>query len=185
MAFLGRNSKILNDAQEPVHIIIDRVTSKTKDAYVEFITMQDAMRAVQRHQSTIDRGRTARLGDRPVAVELSSQDALMADLFPHARVQWVQGVPVIDQTKEDRFPWRSFAGFVTEEEMAMLVKHVEQPHRVSRISHWVNEFLNHQMSIVLILATRLPSARTARSARTNAWCPPSQSCRGILASKSP
>ena len=168
MAFLGRNSKILNDAQEPVHIIIDRVTSKTKDAYVEFITMHDAMRAVQRHQLTIDRGRTARLGDRPVAVELSSQDALMADLFPHARVQWVQGVPVIDQTKDTNFPWRSFAGFVTEEEMAMLVKHVEQPHRVSRTLQRTDGSINDRMSIVLILAARLPSARTARSDRTNA-----------------
>ena len=92
----------------------------------------------------------------------------MADLFPHARVQWVQGVPAIDQTKDENFPWRSFAGFVTEEEMAMLVKHVEQPHRVSRIFQWAGGYMSDRMSIVLMLATRLPSARTARSVRTNA-----------------
>ncbi|KAH8878905.1 hypothetical protein GQ53DRAFT_673240 [Thozetella sp. PMI_491] len=129
IAFLGRNSRILNDGQEPVHIIIDRVTSKTKDAYVEFLTMPDAMRAAQRHQATIDRGRTARLGDRPVAVELSSIDTLMAELFPHAWVQWQNGAPVIRQDKEERYEWRKFKGFITEEEMTMLVKHVEQPHR--------------------------------------------------------
>ncbi len=116
-----------------MHIIIDRVTSKTKDAFIEFVTMTDAMRAVQRHQATVDRGRTARLGDRPVTVELSSMDMLMAELFPHAWVKWRNGGPVINSEKDQRYEWRNFKGFITEEEMTMLVKHVEQPHRVSDI----------------------------------------------------
>ncbi|KAK3695588.1 hypothetical protein B0T22DRAFT_438552 [Podospora appendiculata] len=129
IAFLGRNSKILGDIQEPVHIIMERVTSKTQDAYVEFMTLHDAMRAVERHNQATNKGRLARLGDRPVDVELSSQTSLMKDLFPLAAgVFWDGSKPVIQKPIEGE-PWHTFKGFVTEEEMTMLVKHVEIPQR--------------------------------------------------------
>ncbi|ROW10553.1 hypothetical protein VMCG_01725 [Cytospora schulzeri] len=129
LAFLGRNSKVLNDNQEPVHIIMERVTSKTNDAYVEFMSMQAAVSAVEKHQKTVASGRLSRLGDRPIEVELSSQSALMKDLFPLAKgVRWEGPVPVILQDHPAE-PWNCFKGFVTEEEMSMLVKHVEIPQR--------------------------------------------------------
>ncbi|KAK4153719.1 hypothetical protein C8A00DRAFT_15075 [Chaetomidium leptoderma] len=129
IAFLGRNSKILNDNQEPVHIIMERVSSKTQDCYVEFMTAQDAVRAVDRHRDNVQRGRPSRLGERPVEVLLSSQAALMQDLFPLAAgVWWDNGKPII-QAPIDGQPWKTFKGFVTEEEMTMLVKHVEIPQR--------------------------------------------------------
>ncbi|KAL2020497.1 hypothetical protein VTK56DRAFT_8382 [Thermocarpiscus australiensis] len=129
IAFLGRNSKILNDNQEPVHIIMERVTSKTQDAYVEFITLQDAMKAVERYQLNVQKGRLPRLGDRPVEVQLSSQSALMQDLFPLAAgVFWDGSRPIIREPEPGQ-PWKTFKGFVTEEEMTMLVKHVEIPQR--------------------------------------------------------
>ncbi|KAK4125129.1 hypothetical protein N657DRAFT_570749 [Parathielavia appendiculata] len=129
IAFLGRNSKILNDNQEPVHIIMERVSSKTQDCYVEFMTTQDAVRAVDRHRDNLTKGRPSRLGERPVEVLLSSQAALMQDLFPLASgVWWNGGKPVI-QAPVDGQPWKTFKGFVTEEEMTMLVKHVEIPQR--------------------------------------------------------
>ena len=129
IAFLGRNSKILNDNQEPVHIIMERVTSKTQDAYVEFMTVQDAMRAVERHGASVTKGRTTRLGERPVDVELSSQSALMRDLFPLAHgVFWDGARPEIQPPVAGQ-PWRTFRGFVSEEEVTMLVKHVEIPQR--------------------------------------------------------
>lgn len=49
MAFLGHNSRILNDGNEPVHIIMKRVTSKTMDLYVEFMSLEDAIKAVDKH----------------------------------------------------------------------------------------------------------------------------------------
>ncbi|AEO64981.1 uncharacterized protein THITE_37843 [Thermothielavioides terrestris NRRL 8126] len=129
IAFLGRNSRILNDNQEPVHIIMERVSSKTQDCYVEFITPQDAIRAVERHKDNIQKGRPARLGDRPVEIQLSSQAALMQDLFPLASgVYWDNAKPVIQAPVEGQ-PWKTFKGFVTEEELTMLVKHVEMPQR--------------------------------------------------------
>lgn len=131
IAFLGRNSKMLNDKQEPVHIIMDRVSSKTNDAYVEFLTLDDAVNTVDRHNGNNAKGRVARLGDRPIEVELSSQSQLMADLFPVATgVTWHGSRPEI-QPMNPREPWTNFKTFVTDEEMTMLIKHVEVPNRVS------------------------------------------------------
>lgn len=132
IALLGRNSMILNDNQEPVHIIMERVTSKTLDAYVEFVTTEDALKAVQRHTRALNSGRPNRLGERPVDIELSSQNKLMKDLFPLASgVCWDGPKPVIKAPVPNE-PWTRFKGFITEEEMTMLVKHVEVPHRVSQ-----------------------------------------------------
>ncbi|KAJ3492967.1 hypothetical protein NLG97_g5031 [Lecanicillium saksenae] len=129
IAFLGRNSKILNDAEEPVHIIMEKVTSKTMDAYVEFITLEDAMRAVEKHTQNQQSGRPTRLGDRPVDLQLSSQASLMRDLFPVAAGAVWKGVTPEIQAFKPREPWANFKGFISAEEMVMLVKHVEVPHR--------------------------------------------------------
>lgn len=130
IAFLGRNSKILNDIDEGVHIIMEKVTSKTMDAYVEFTTLEDAMKAVDKHQSNLMNGRLSRLGDRPVDVEIASQANLMKDLFPIAKgIDWNGATPAFRPYNHHE-PWENFKGFVSEEEMTMLVKHVEVPHRV-------------------------------------------------------
>lgn len=129
IAFLGRNSKILNDSDEGVHIIMDKVTSKTMDAYVEFVSLEDAMRAVERHRLNVASGRYSRLGERTIEVEVTSQGHLMKDLFPIARgVFWYGVVPEILPYNHNQ-PWDNFKGFISEEEMVMLVKHVEVPHR--------------------------------------------------------
>ena len=54
----------------------------------------------------------------------------MKELFPRAKnVQWKGQVPVIVQTDE---PFNSgFKAFLTPEELVMMVKHAEQPQRVS------------------------------------------------------
>ncbi|ORY67469.1 uncharacterized protein BCR38DRAFT_510403 [Pseudomassariella vexata] len=133
VAFLGRNSRILNDNEEPVHIIMDRVTSKTNDAYVEFVTLEDAINAVNRIKNNMLKGRCARLGERPVDIEVSSQSALMKDLFPIARgLRWNGSRPEFKQPNPKE-PWDNFKTFVTAEEMCMLVKHVEVPNRVTHI----------------------------------------------------
>lgn len=109
---------------------MDRVTSKTMDAYVEFMTFEDAMRAVERHHLNVAKGRYPRLGDRAVELQISSQSHLMKDLFPIARgVCWYGVVPEI-MPHDDSQPWNNFKGFISEEEMNMLGKHVEAPHRV-------------------------------------------------------
>lgn len=109
---------------------MERVTSKTMDAYVEFCTLEDAMKAVERHQMNSANGRVSRLGDRPVEVQLSNQGQLMTDLFPLAKgVFWDGSKPEL-KSYNCKEPWENFKGFISEEEMTMLVKHVEVPHRV-------------------------------------------------------
>ncbi|KAK2045815.1 hypothetical protein LZ31DRAFT_564953 [Colletotrichum somersetense] len=129
IAVLGRNSRILNDMEEPVHIIMERITGKTTDAYVEFHTLEDASKAVEKYQQNIGRGRMTRIGQRPVDIELSSEAALMKDLFPSAKGVFWNGTNPQILPNNDQEPWGNFKGFVSNEEMTMLVKHVEVPHR--------------------------------------------------------
>ncbi|KAJ4413443.1 hypothetical protein N0V85_003560 [Neurospora sp. IMI 360204] len=134
-AFLGRNSKILNDVEEPVHVIMERISGKTQEAYVEFFHQEDAIRAVQRFNQAVQRGRPPRIADRPVDVELSGQASMMKDLFPLAAgVVWRGAEPEIQRPVEGK-PWDTFRGFVTTEEMAMLVKLVEMPQRAQYLKH--------------------------------------------------
>lgn len=131
LAFLGRNARIISDTEfEPVHIVMERVTSKTLDAYVEFVNFNEAVNAVNRFEINRSGGRGGRLGQRHVEVELSSQEALMKDLFPKAKnVQWRGSHPVIiERDPNDRYN-SGFQGFISKEELVMLVKHVEAPQR--------------------------------------------------------
>ncbi|KAI0172424.1 hypothetical protein GGR52DRAFT_572260 [Hypoxylon sp. FL1284] len=127
-AFLGRSSRILNDADEPVHIMMDRITSKTYDVYVEFLTQLDAMNAVRRHNESVMRGRHPRLGHRHVDVKLSSQGDLLKNLFPIAKgVDWHTTPHGIERNSQ--WSWENFDGFFSKEEMNMIWKHVENPGR--------------------------------------------------------
>lgn len=111
---------------------MERVTSKTLDCYVEFVNLNEAVNAVNRFEQNRTGGRGGRLGQRHVEVELSGQEQLMADLFPKAKnVTWNGSHPVI-QERDMSDPYNSgFQGFISKEELVMLVKHVEAPQRVS------------------------------------------------------
>lgn len=138
LAFLGRNARIVNEQEyEPVHIVMERVTSKTLDCYVEFINLNEAVNAVTRFESNRATNRGGRLGSRHVDVELSSQEQLMKDLFSKAKnVQWQGSRPIII-ARDENDPYNSgFQGFISKEELVMLVKHVEAPQRVSRSAFW-------------------------------------------------
>ena len=131
MAFLGRNAKIVTpDLGVAIHVIMERSTSKTMDCFVEFLSYGDALAVVNKFTRSREDGRHLRVGDRHVAVEMSCQDVLMKELFPRAKnVVWQGGNPIIMQNDE---PFNSgFRSFLTSEETVMLVKHAEQPHRVS------------------------------------------------------
>jgi RNA recognition motif-containing protein len=132
LAMLGRNAKLAKDLEEPVHIIMDKTTSKTQDAFVEFATLDDAVKAVERHDDLVHKRRQPRLGQRPVELELSSQAALMGAIFPFAHgIRWQGATPAIEMNYNDDMPWKTFKGFITEEEMTIMVRFVEVPQRVS------------------------------------------------------
>ena len=111
---------------------MERVTSKTLDCYVEFINLNEAVNAVNRADQNRAGGRGGRLGSRHVEVELSGQEQLMKELFPKAKnVRWDGSRPIIIPT-DPNDPYNSgFQGFISKEELVMLVKHVEAPQRVS------------------------------------------------------
>lgn len=130
IAFIGRNARIINDSEEPVHIIMERVTSKTMDAYVEFVTPEEAVNCASRFESNRAGGRGGRLGDRHVELEVMGHEQLMKDLFSKAKnVKWHGASPeIMPHNSSD--PYNSgFQGFLTREELVMLVKHVEDPKR--------------------------------------------------------
>lgn len=138
-AFLGRSARIVSDTlTEPIHIIMERITSKTMDVYIEFINVSEAVAAVERYDVNRNGGRGGRLGERHVELEVVGQDKLMADLFPKARnVKWVGARPEIIPRDVNDIYNSGFKGFVSREELLMLVKHVEVPQRVS----FVDSFL--------------------------------------------
>lgn len=129
MAFLGPHAKVItSDLGPAIHIIMDRPTGKTMDCYVEFFSTPDARAASNslnlrpRHMIPIN--------DRVVDVATSSQAELLKELFPKAKnVSWEGGMPTIQEAKE--LYNTGFKTFVSAEEMGLLVKHAEQPHRVS------------------------------------------------------
>jgi hypothetical protein len=131
VAFIGRNSKMLGDREEGIHIIMDRASGKTLDAYVEFTTMRDATNIVNKHAQVLMNGRYSKIGDRPVEVELSGQSVLMKEVFPYARgIIWNGAVPELQQPTPNQ-PWTFFKGFITDEQMTQLLKANEAPPKVS------------------------------------------------------
>lgn len=117
-----------------------RVTGKTLDIYVELQTSADASRAVARHLDNCAAGRPSKLGDRQVDVHLSDQAGLMKMMFPKAHaVHWVGSVPAVPEKSISRY--QTFRGFLSDEELTMMLKHVENPARVSHVIEicWVQQ----------------------------------------------
>ncbi|KAI7549854.1 hypothetical protein KC331_g3555 [Hortaea werneckii] len=137
LAFVGRNAAVCaQPAGSPyyaVHIIMERHTGKTMDAFVELENDAEARSVINHFQKRIEQGRQPRLGDRPVNVDLSSQEELMSELFPRAKnVMWDGASPVVSDHKNYYYPSvasTGFAGFLQPEEVVMVTKHVETPHR--------------------------------------------------------
>jgi hypothetical protein len=132
---MGRNTKMLGDREEGVHIITDRASGKTLDAYVEFTTMRDATNVVNKHAQVQVNGRYSKIGDRPVEVELSSQASLMQELFPFARgIIWNGAVPELQRPTPGQ-SWTVFKGFITDEQMTQLLKSNDAPPKVCIENH--------------------------------------------------
>ena len=63
---------------------------------------------------------------------MSSQDELLRELFPKAKmVTWEGAKPVIQKPPTGDMFNTGFKAFVSSEELGCLVRHAEQPHRVS------------------------------------------------------
>lgn len=126
--FIGANAGILDNSMGwPVHIILDRLTGKTMDCFVEFVSIQHAQNFVEARNRP---GYLNKLGDRIATVSMSTQDVLLEQTFARARnVEWRSGIPFITESSD---PYNSgFKGFLSSEELVRLIQHAESPHRVS------------------------------------------------------
>ena len=120
--FFGAKANILpKGIGESVHIIMDRVTGKNYEVFVEFLTPQDAIRVVERMKQ-ISKTSTLRLGNRVVIVELSNQDELLSRFFSKAKnITWVDGIPTFTKD-QSKMTIGIFRGFVSAEELGNLIR---------------------------------------------------------------
>ncbi|KAI4715935.1 hypothetical protein E4T48_07887 [Aureobasidium sp. EXF-10727] len=151
VAALGRSTRIASQPKGTpymaIHIIMERSTGKTMDVYVELNTAEEAKAAVTNFQQRCMNNRHPRIGDRHIEMELSSQEALMKELFPRAKcIKWDGHVPVVYASTE---AYNSgFQGFVTSEEMVMITKHAETPQRSPFAQRCVNRTYETMISIM-------------------------------------
>lgn len=94
VAFLGKNSRILMQPASSttfyaVHILMDKPTAKTMDAFVEVKDMGEAMLVMRQFDRRTRTGGHIKLGDRDVTLVAVTQAEFMATLFPRAKnVEW-------------------------------------------------------------------------------------------------
>lgn len=156
---MGRHAGVLGpDLGGGIHIIMERSTAKTMDAFVEFKTQKDA-EATARRLSFTESGRYPRLGTRHVDITLSSQNELMHDLFPRAKcIEWQNGMPRMLPNTD---PYSAgFQGFLTSEEIRGLISHALVPARV-RIPPVLTPLLTATLMFAPLLVSlyrALPSA---------------------------
>ena len=173
-AFVGRNAQIVSMPQGApyfaVHVIMERHTGKTMDAFIEFSRAGEAQYVVSQFNKRMLNGRHPRLGDRHVEVEISTQEDLMSEMFPRAKnVHWEGCTPRVLANNEmyyEGIPSAGFTGFLQTEEVVMVIKHAETPHRVSTPS-----FKDTVAYANLCDSRRSPSApSSAFSSRTSPRC---------------
>ncbi|KAG8528684.1 uncharacterized protein KY384_006371 [Bacidia gigantensis] len=155
VSFLGNHAKVITPELGPsVHIIMERATGKTQDCFVEFFSTPDAKAWVDviKYRSNA----ANRLEDRVLEVELSSQDQLMKELFPRAKnIDWRDGQPLIVQSDD---PYNTgFKTFVSTEELQILVRHAEQPHR----SNYTLKCPNRPYEAMISLLSKFPWQATS------------------------
>lgn len=100
------------------------------DCFVEVVTHQEANFAVGRFYVLRSQGVPGILRNMFLRMHAANHGQLMEELFIRAKnVRWVGNKAIIEPSADDNDP--GFAGFVTREELAMMVKHAEVPYRVS------------------------------------------------------
>ncbi|MDI1492632.1 MAG: hypothetical protein OHK93_004414 [Ramalina farinacea] len=133
---------------------MERATGKTQDCYVEFFSVHDAQAWVKVINSRGNVGN--RIGDRVLDVSLSSQDELLNQLFPRAKnVAWKDGHPTFEQSND---PYNTgFKTFISAEELQVMVRHAEQPHR----STYTLKCQNRPYEAMISLLAKFPWQSTA------------------------
>lgn len=118
----------------PIHVIMEKSTGKTMDAFVEFPSHRDASLCIRRYEDVCFPGRGMKLGTRNAELELSDQAELMEAVFPRARLvkfDPMNGAPTILDPSLDPSWSTGFRGYFTLEEIHGVTRYTELPSRVS------------------------------------------------------
>ena len=129
-SLVGRNAKIVGQPEgtpyHAVHIIMERHSGKTMDAFIELSRASEATWVVKQFDKRVSQGRYPKVGDRQVEVMLSSQEELMGELFPRARnVRWEGCAPVVLDNPQMFYPGipaAGFTGFLQDEEVGRCIE---------------------------------------------------------------
>ncbi|KAL5598324.1 uncharacterized protein BROUX77_006158 [Berkeleyomyces rouxiae] len=126
--FLGCHHRA-PDSFEPIHIIMCRNTGKTMEVFIELLSDSDVVALCMRYEEGKRTNQPIKMGDRAVTVSPSSQEELMHRIFPTASgIAWKGQRPALKRTRGLMgLPGHKFRGFISEEEMTMVVRHVEYP----------------------------------------------------------
>jgi hypothetical protein len=126
---LGQDAEIVEYPQSSgifaIHIIQDRMTGKTHDVYLEFANFSSADNAYRRYENLSARNREPKLGNRRVNLNMSTNTELMKAIFPRAKCEWIDGMPVRspDYLRDNPSEWD---GFITNEELLKVLLFAEQ-----------------------------------------------------------
>lgn len=139
IAFVGRNAQIMRQPEgspyHAVHILMERESGKTMDCFLEVTNANEAAWVVRQFAKRVEQHRPPKVGDRVVEVLYSSQDELMAELFPRAKhVRWSHGKPSVDKAPRKYYENQEaagFQGFLHPEELVAMGKHANLSDRVS------------------------------------------------------
>lgn len=139
IAFIGRNAQIARQPEgspyHAVHILMERESGKTLDCFIEVATSKEAAWVARQFARRTEAHRQPKVGDRAVEVIYSSQDELMAELFPRAKhVRWTNGQLLVDTAPRQYYEdskAAGFQGFLHPEELVAMAKHANLFERVS------------------------------------------------------
>ncbi|KAI5851261.1 hypothetical protein DFP73DRAFT_507526 [Morchella snyderi] len=144
--FLGKNSNIVPDSigSLGVHVIMDRSTGKTMDAFVEFLNAKDAWKCVARRKSRV-------LGNRHLTLDVVDPSDLMKEIFPRAKgIVWDGVIPAVLQDQS------GLSGMdpviLGREELVLIVAHAKTPHR----SPFSRKCLQRPFQSLLSIVSKFP-----------------------------
>ncbi|RPB14706.1 hypothetical protein P167DRAFT_40286 [Morchella conica CCBAS932] len=144
--FLGKNSNIVPDSigSLGVHVIMDRSTGKTMDAFVEFLNAKDAWKCVARRKSRV-------LGNRHLTLDVVDPSDLMKEIFPRAKgIVWDGVIPAVLQDQSGLSGMNPV--ILGREELVLIVAHAKTPHR----SPFSRKCLQRPFQSLLSIVSKFP-----------------------------
>ncbi|KAH9819760.1 Actin-related protein 2/3 complex subunit 4, partial [Teratosphaeria destructans] len=156
-AFLCRQAKIvpqpLGSPYFAVHVIMERSTGKTNDAFIELTSEVEAVRVVSQSEKRMLNGRPQKMGDRTVEVVMSCQEDLMHEMFGKAKkIVWAGNMPVVSNEVECYYPGvpsEGFNGFIGTEELHEMLQRCEHPQRYFHITRHQPRLFEHWISTLV------------------------------------